>query len=334
MDPISGFCKSNSTFYSKRVPVPLQQKEFLDIATYIASRPHNGKTAFIDASFGRRLSFHDVGSVVDAVSCCLADMGVRKGHIVLLMSPNSILFPIVCLSVMSLGVVITTTNPLNTTREIGKQVADFKPVLAFTIQSLLPKLARSNVPIVLMGREENPNTPSPPAAGIVGTLEEMMRKKLSGKRVGERVNQDDMATLLYSSRTTGASKGVVSSHRNLITMVQTIFSRFWREEGDQVFICTVPMFHIYGLAAFVMGLLASGSTIIVLSKFEMDEMLSSISKYRATCLPLVSPILVALVNGVDQIKGKYDLSSLQSILSGGAPLSKEVIEGSWKNTPL
>ena len=83
-----------------------------------------------------------------------------------------------------------------------------------------------------------------------------------------------------------------------------------------------------------MGMLASGSTIIVLSKFEMDEMLTSISKYRATCLPLVPPILVVLVNGADQIKGKYDLSSLQSVLSGGASLSKEVIEGSWKNTHL
>ena len=80
--------------------------------------------------------------------------------------------------------------------------------------------------IVLMGEEENPNAPSPLAAGIVGTLKEMMRKVPSRKRVGERVNQDDTATLLYSSGTTGASKGVVSSHRNLIAMVQTLFSRF------------------------------------------------------------------------------------------------------------
>ena len=43
-------------------------------------------------------------------------------------------------------------------------------------------------------------------------------------------------------------------------MYQTIFSRFQHEEGDQIFICTVPMFHIYGLAAFAMGMLASGST--------------------------------------------------------------------------
>ncbi|RVW50934.1 4-coumarate--CoA ligase-like 5 [Vitis vinifera] len=161
----------------------------------------------------------------------------------------------------------------------------------------------------------------------------MMRREPSGKRVGERVNQEDTATLLYSSGTTGASKGVVSSHRNLIAMVQTIVSRFSSEDGEQTFICTVPMFHIYGLAAFAMGMLASGSTVVVLSRFEMDEMLSSISKYRATCLPLVPPILVALVHSADKIKAKYDLNSLQSTLSGGAPLSKEVIEGFAEKYP-
>ncbi|KAG2319652.1 hypothetical protein Bca52824_012865 [Brassica carinata] len=83
------------------------------------------------------------------------------------------------------------------------------------------------------------------------------------------------------------------------------------------------MFHIYGLAAFATGLLAYGSTIVVLSKFEMGEMMSAIGKYRATYLPLVPPILVAMVNGAEQINAKYDLSSLHTVLCGGAPLSKE-----------
>lgn len=111
-------------------------------------------------------------------------------------------------------------------------------------------------------------------------------------------------------------------------MVQTVINRFNLDQTDSHrFICTVPMFHIYGLAAFATGLLAAGSTVIVLSKFDLHEMLSSIEKYRATYLPLVPPILIALVNAADQIRSKYDLSSLQSVLSGGAPLSKEVIEG-------
>ncbi|KAK6118939.1 hypothetical protein DH2020_047318 [Rehmannia glutinosa] len=114
----------------------------------------------------------------------------------------------------------------------------------------------------------------------------MMRREPSQSRVKERVNQDDTATLLYSSGTTGASKGVVSSHRNLIAMVQTVVNRFKLDEDKQTFICTVPMFHIYGLSQ------------------------------QRRCH-----------------KKKYDLSSLTSVLSGGAPLSKEVTEGFSEEYP-
>jgi len=160
------------------------------------------------------------------------------------------------------------------------------------------------------------------------TLEEMMKKEPEFSKVREQVNQDDTATLLYSSGTTGPSKGVVSSHKNLIAMVQNVSARFTdkEDEREKIFICTIPMFHIYGLAMFT-GLLSLGSTIVFLSKFEMHDMLSSIEKFRVTFLPLVPPILVAMLNNADAIKSKYDLSSLDMVLCGGAPLSKEVTEG-------
>ncbi|PON90428.1 4-coumarate-CoA ligase [Trema orientale] len=333
VDKRSGFCKANSTFYSKRKPVPLPQNHSVDVTTFISSRAHHGRIAFIDAATGRHLTFPQLWRAVDSVATCLSDMGIRKGDVILLLSPNSIFFPVVCLAVMSLGAVITTTNPLNTPREIAKQIADSKPVLAFTIPLLVPKIADSNLPIVLIDDDHQADSPKNPK--IVSSLGEMMRKDPRPNRVGHRVSQDDTATLLYSSGTTGASKGVISSHRNLIAMVQTILGRFGSENGDQeqTFICTVPMFHIYGLAAFAMGLLSSGSTIVILSKFELHEMLSAIERYRATYLPLVPPILVALLNGADQIRAKYDLSSLHSVLSGGAPLSKEVIEGFVEKYP-
>ncbi|KAL5845421.1 hypothetical protein ACOSQ4_011379 [Xanthoceras sorbifolium] len=331
VDRRSGFCKSNSIFYSKRSPLPVSPNQYLDVTTFISSRAHHGKIAFIDAATGRHLTFSKLWLAVDSVAECLSDMGIRKGHVVLLLSPNSIFFPVVCLAVMSLGAVITTTNPLNTPREIAKQIADSKPVLAFTINELFPKLASSKLPIVLL---DDPKTVPTEESKIVSNLQEMMRKQpLNGSRVRDRVNQDDTATLLYSSGTTGASKGVVSSHRNLIAMVQTILGRLRLEEGEHTIICTVPMFHVYGLATVAMGLLASGSTIVVLSKFDMHEMLSSIAKYKATYLPLVPPILVALIYGADQIRSKYDLGSLQSVMSGGAPLSKEVIEGFSQKYP-
>uniref|UniRef100_A0A803LIM9 4-coumarate--CoA ligase n=1 Tax=Chenopodium quinoa TaxID=63459 RepID=A0A803LIM9_CHEQI len=199
---------------------------------------------------------------------------------------------------MSLGALITTTNPLNTTREISKQIADSKPFLAFTTPELAPKLAGSGVPVILLGGEK---------------------------------------ALLYSSGTTGESKGVVSSHRNMIAMVQTIIGRYRLDDEDQrngnTFICTVPMFHIYGLVAFATGLLAAGATIVVLPKFEMNDLLLATSKYKVSYFPLVPPILVAMANHADHIKKNYDLSSLKHVLSGGAPLGKEVIEGFMEKFP-
>ncbi|KAK0576398.1 hypothetical protein LWI29_016833 [Acer saccharum] len=129
MDPRSGFCKSNSVFYSKRNPTPLPPNQYLDVTTFISSKAHHGKVAFIDAATGRHVTFSEHWRAVDSVASCLSDMGIRKGHVILLLSPNSILFPIVCFAVMSLGAVITTTNPLNTHREIAMQIADSKPVL-------------------------------------------------------------------------------------------------------------------------------------------------------------------------------------------------------------
>lgn len=330
VDPKSGYSPANSTFYSKRRPIPFPANESIDVTTFISSRAHSGKIAFIDATTGRKLSFSDVWNAVESLATSLSvDMSIRKGDVVLLLSPNSIFFPIICLAVMSLGAIITTTNPLNTNSEIAKQIKDSNPVLAFTIPQLLPKLTGSNLPVILIDGVNDSNS----NLKIVGDLQKLIQRKPSESRLKERVTQNDVATLLYSSGTTGASKGVISSHKNLIAMVQTIVSRFNLDEGVQTFICTVPMFHIYGLAAFAAGLLASGSTVVVLSKFEMDEMLSSIHKYKATSLPLVPPILVALVNNADWIKKKYDLSSLASVLSGGAPLSKEVIEGFVEKYP-
>jgi len=306
IDPKSGFCSSNSIFYSKRKPLPLPPNHSLDATTFISSRAHHGHIAFIDASTGHQFTYQQLWRAVGSVTSSLSNMGIRKGDVILLLSPNSIYFPVVCLSVMSLGAIITTTNPLNTSREIAKQISDSKPVLAFTTPQLLSKITQASpsLPIILM--DDNNSS----------TLDEMMNKEPDElSRVTERINQDDTATLLYSSGTTGPSKGVVSSHKNLIAMVQVVMARFGKEqETRETFICTVPMFHIYGLAVFAMGLLAMGSTIVVLSKFEMHDMLSSIQKFRATFLPLVPPILVAMLNNADAIQRKYDLSSLHTVV--------------------
>lgn len=299
----------------------------------MSSQAHCGTTAFIDAATGHSISFSNFWRAVDSVADCLHhDIGIRRGDVVLILSPNSISIPVVSLAVMSIGAVITTANPLNTSGEISRQIADSKPKLAFTTPELAPKLAASaDISVVLTEEEVEERVRYTRGVRVVGVLTEMMKKEQSGPRVRDRVNQDETAMLLYSSGTTGRSKGVDSSHRNLISHI----ARYIAEplEPNQTFLCTVPMFHTYGLLICAMATVALGSTVVILPKFDLHDMLAAIEKYRATTLVSAPPVLVAMINGSDLIKAKYDLTSLKTVRSGGAPLSKEVTESFFEKYP-
>lgn len=94
----------------------------------------------------------------------------------------------------------------------------------------------------------------------------------------------------------------------------------YETEGSKMYICSVPLFHIYGLC-FVVCMLAVGATIVVPPKFSLDELLHSIERYRVTLLPTVPSILAVLAKST--VTHKYDLGSLRQISLGGAPLGKD-----------
>uniref|UniRef100_A0A0D9VP62 4-coumarate--CoA ligase n=1 Tax=Leersia perrieri TaxID=77586 RepID=A0A0D9VP62_9ORYZ len=335
VDARSGYCAATRTFRSKRADVPLPADPNLDVVTFLASRRHAGVVALIDAATGRRITFTDLWRSVAGAATALSapPVSLRKGHVALILSPNSVHFPVAALAAMSLGAVLTTANPLNTAGEIAKQVADARPVLAFTTRELLPKLpplaVAHDLRVVLLESTRLPEDASDPR--IVATIDKISTTAPDPARRKDRVTQDDAATLLYSSGTTGPSKGVVATHRSLISMVQIILTRFRLEDSDktETFLCTVPMFHVYGLVAFATGLLGSGATVVVLSKYELPEMLRSINSYGVTYLPLVPPILVAMVAHPKPLP----LGQLRKVLSGGAPLGKELIEGFKEKYP-
>jgi OPC-8:0 CoA ligase-1 len=190
-------------------------------------------------------------------------------------------------------------------------------VLAFVTPSLVDKLGATHLPIVLISSSE---LAGQNGRNCISTLHNIIMASNPADAPAVKIRQDDTATLLYSSGTTGASKGVICTHKNLISLLCILLSRL-RLNYEYLYLCTVPMFHVYGLSAFACGLLGSGSTIVVLSKFDVVEMLAAVEKYRVTYLPIVPPILLAMTK--TDIAKKYDLSSLHTVICGGAPISKE-----------
>lgn len=146
------------------------------------------------------------------------------------------------------------------------------------------------------------------------------------------IKQSDTAALLYSSGTTGISKGVELTHGNfiaaalMVTMDQDLMGEY-----HGVFLCFLPMFHVFGLAVIAYSQLQRGSALVSMARFELELVLRNIERYRVTQLWVVPPVFLALAK--QSVVKKYDLSSLKYIGSGAAPLGKDLMEECGKNIP-
>lgn len=314
MDPKSGYSMDSGIYYSKRKPIALPTQHW-DVTSFIFSQQqqqHSQQLALVDSSSGLSLTFPALRHNVRAIAAGLHGLGIRRRDVVLVLSPNSIAVPCIHLAVLSIGAILTTANPFCTENEIKKQAQDSGSVIIFAPENLIKKARATQLPVILI--EGNPN-----AEGCISSLSLLLQSAINGFPSVD-IKQEDTATLLYSSGTTGKSKGVISTHGSLIA---GILSRDDMGAGDNIYLCTVPLFHVLGFF-FVITCIATGNTMVVMPKFDLAEMLSNIQRYKVNSLPVSPPILVALSKS--PFVSQYDLSSLQSIESGGAPLGRDIID--------
>ncbi|XP_052143763.1 4-coumarate--CoA ligase-like 1 isoform X2 [Oryza glaberrima] len=104
-----------------------------------------------------------------------------------------------------------------------------------------------------------------------------------------------------------------------------------RREGPNVFLCFLPMFHIFGLSVITYAQLQRGNAIISMSRFDINSLMEAVQRHRVTHLFCVPPVIITLTK--HGRAGKYDLSSLKLIGSGAAPLGKDVTEVVAKKFP-
>ncbi|GKV10606.1 hypothetical protein SLEP1_g21949 [Rubroshorea leprosula] len=311
-------------YKSMHSSVPLPADPFLDVVSFVFSHRHDGLSALVDYSSGRSISYSKLPPLVQSVAAGIRNMGVSRGDVVLLLLPNSVYFPIVFLGVLSLGAIVTTMNPLSSEPEIKKRILDCDVRFAFTEfqnAEILKNLGVSAIGVpVNMNFDRTQVHFSTFSDLISGDFD--TPPKLA-------IRQEDPATIMYSSGTTGVSKGVVLSHGNFIAMVE-LFVRFEASQYEyspstNVYLAVLPMFHIYGLSLFVLGLLALGSTVIVMRKFDPHEVVKAIGRYRVTHFPAVPPILMALTEKAKGVR-ENGLESLKQVSCGAAPLSGKCIE--------
>eukprot|EP01037_Dinobryon_pediforme_P033316 gene33316-38701_t len=142
--------------------------------------------------------------------------------------------------------------------------------------------------------------------------------------------KNTVLTIPFSSGTTGKSKGVLLSHRNLMANVLQMASleeRYLVETEHQeraTVLNPLPFFHIYGLTAALLLCYHCGCKLVIMPAFDLQRFLELIQQYKVTRSFIVPPIITALVK--HPLVDKYDLSLLQTLISGAAPLGADVQE--------
>eukprot|EP00257_Ricinus_communis_P023092 XP_015582994.1 4-coumarate--CoA ligase-like 7 isoform X2 [Ricinus communis] len=319
-DPQTGIYHSlHQLGESLRIPT----RHDLDTASYVLSQfPHpdnaESRVALIDLATDHRLSYASLHRSIRALASGLYHgLRVRKGDVVLVVSPNTILYPTICLAIFSIGAILSPANPINTESELAKQILDSGAKLIISAPEELHKLNQNGVPIVLTTRITNDSNSV--------SIEELIECCDPVESPQVRIMQSDTAAVLYSSGTTGTSKGVILTHANFIAIMTLLkWSVYATSSQNDVFLCFIPMFHIYGLAFFGLGLFCAGITTVLMQRFDLQAMLDAIKIHQVNNIPAVPPVILGLVKHASKLQ--CDLSSLRRVGSGAAPLSKELTQ--------
>ncbi|XP_062117332.1 probable CoA ligase CCL10 [Humulus lupulus] len=327
------FNPETQIYSSHRPPVNFPTDPKLSLTSFLfrSSASYPNRTALIDADSGQTLTFLKLKTQVSKLAHSLVQLNIKKNDVVLIFAPNSIHFPVCFFSIAALGAITTTCNPSYTFTELSNQAKDCNPTLVITVPELWEKARKLNLPAIIL--------PSPSNSKLSSKSEFWFFSDLTRKsdRFSELpisdVRQSDVAALLYSSGTTGKSKGVVLSHKNFITTSLMVTSDQDRYGDPQnICMCFLPMFHIFGLSVIAYSQLRRGNGVVSMGKFELEGALRAVEMYRVTHLFVVPPVMIALAKESVVVR-RYDLSSVKEILSGAAPLGKNVMEQCARNVP-
>lgn len=296
---------------------------------------------------GKELSFAELYTQAQKLACYFQSLGLEKGDRVAIMLPNCPQAVISYYATLMAGGTVVQTNPLYMERELDYQLNDSGATFIVCLDILLPRVTN------VKGNTEIKHTmvttikdylPFPKNLiypfiqkkqyNMVVKVEQsedthvwnaILEHATTNYRPIEIDAKEDLALLQYTGGTTGHPKGVMLTHHNLVANVQ--MSQAWlykTREGGEIVLGVLPFFHVYGMTTVMNMSIMLGSKMVLLPKFEVEDVLKTIHKQKPTLFPGAPTIYVGLLNHPN-LK-KYDLSSIEACISGSAPLPIEVQE--------
>jgi long-chain acyl-CoA synthetase len=293
---------------------------------------------------GYEMAYRDLHAHACRMSDALTRAGVRKGDVVLLLLPNVPHFPIAYYGALRLGAIVAAVPPTAVEREVEQYIRDTDARIVVTLDLLFDKLGavseRYGVQRVVVGKVTDF---MPPWVRLAGPFLKRVPKPKraipfggrivpfrffqgSGRGMGKdaEVSPDDVALLQYTGGTTGTPKGAMLTHGSLLSNAQQMVAWFpTLKEGGETMLAVLPFFHVYGVTLVMnAGLLLAARTVLIASGWAPQEVFEAIRRYRPSIFPGVPTLYVAFLN--DERSKRYDLSSIDVCVCGGAPLPAEV----------
>ena len=279
------------------------------------------KAAIIEGSTGRTLSYAELLSLIRRTAAGLAAHGLKEGDVLGVYSPNVPEYAAAFHGAASLGGIVTTANPLYTPRELAQQLNDCGASYLVTCAPLMDNVREaarqvsSLREIFVLG---DPVEGTTPFTSLLTHGDQPPKVTIDAKK--------NLVALPYSSGTTGLPKGVMLTHHNLVAELTTVDARrdvIFPADHDTL-VAFLPYFHIYGIVMFLSLALWRGATIVNMMRFDLEQYLELIQRYRVTYLHLVPPVVLALAK--HPLVEKYDVSSAKWALSAAAPLGAPTAE--------
>ncbi|UQD52955.1 long-chain fatty acid--CoA ligase [Bacillus methanolicus] len=294
---------------------------------------------------GKEVTYKELLKFAVKLAGYLQELGIKKGDRVAIMLPNTIQSVIAYYGILMAGGIVVQTNPLYMERELEYQMKDSGAKAIITLDILVPRVSKviphTDVKHIIVTAIKD-FLPFPKKLiypfiqkkqyeivvdvkheGNHHLLMEILKKPSRQVKEHELNIEEDLALLQYTGGTTGYPKGVMLTHKNLVAnavMCQTWLYKCKR--GEEVVLGILPFFHVYGMTTVLILSVMQAYKMVLLPKFDAKTTLKTIQKQRPTLFPGAPTIYIGLLNHPD-LK-KYDLSSIDSCISGSAPLPLEI----------
>ncbi|PSS32258.1 4-coumarate--CoA ligase like [Actinidia chinensis var. chinensis] len=328
----SSSCETHHVFRSRLPEIPISNHLPLHTYCFENLTQFPDRTCLIVGSTGKTYSFSETHLLSQKVAAGLSNLGLKKGDVIMLLLQNCPEFIFSFMGASMIGAVTTTANPFYTASEVFKQLNASNAKLIITQSQYVDKLGDAGDNYPKLGEDFALITIDDPPEKCLhfSVLSEAKETEIPSVSI----DPNDAVALPFSSGTTGLPKGVILTHKSLITSVAQQVDgenpNLYLTSEDVV-LCVLPLFHIYSLNSVLLCSLRAGAGVLLMPKFEIGVLLELIQRHRVSVAAVVPPLVLALAKN-PMVEG-FDLSSIRLVLSGAAPLGKELEEALRSRVP-